>query len=58
MTNAADVVVRLAQVLDAGAPDAKEMVSRLREVVESPLAVEVYDREMERRRPRDAARWH
>lgn len=58
MTNAADVVVRLAQVLDAGAPDAKEMVSRLLEVVESPLAVEVYDREMERRRPRDADRWH
>jgi hypothetical protein len=58
MTNAAVVVVRLAQVLDAGAPDAKEMVSRLLEVVESPLAVEVYDREMERRRPRDADRWH
>jgi hypothetical protein len=40
-------------VLDAGALDAKELVSRLLEVVESPLAVEVYDREMERRRPRD-----
>jgi hypothetical protein len=30
----------------------------LLEVVESPLAVEVYAREMERRQPRDAARWN
>jgi hypothetical protein len=58
MTNAADVVVKLIEVLDADATHAKEMVSRLLEVVESPLAVEVYDREMERRRPRDADRWH
>lgn len=58
MTNSADVVVKLIEVLDAEATDAKEMVSRLLEVVESPLAVEVYDREMERRRPRDADRWH
>ena len=58
MTNAADVVVKLIEVLDADATHAKEMVSRLLEVVESPLAVEVYDREMERRRPRDADSWH
>lgn len=58
MTNAADVVVALSQVLDAGAPDAREMVSRMLEVVERPLAVEVYDRAMERRRPRDVGQWH
>ena len=58
MTNAADVVVSLVDVLDRPAPHPKELVSRLLEVVESPLAVEVYDREVERRRPRDADRWH
>jgi len=58
MTNAADVVVKLVDVLDRPAPHPQELVSRLLEVVESPLAVEVYDREMERRRPRDAGSWH
>ena len=35
-----------------------ELISGLLEVVDSPLALEVYDQEMERRRPRDADRWH
>ncbi len=53
-----DVVLQLADVLDAPAPDPRELISRLLEVVESPLALEVYDQEMERRQPRDAGRWH
>jgi hypothetical protein len=55
---AEDVVAQIADVLDASAPNPKEMISQLLEVVDSPLALEVYDREMERRRPRDADRWH
>ena len=53
-----DVVLQLAEVLDAPAPDPRELISRLLGVVDSPLALEVYNREMERRRPRDADRWH
>ena len=45
-------------MLDAPAPDPRELISRLLEVVESPLALEVYDQEMERRQPRDAGCWH
>jgi len=55
---ARDVVVQIADVLDAPAPSPQELISRLLAVVESPLAIEVYDREMERRKPRDADRWH
>ena len=55
---AEDVVSQIADVLDASAPNSQEMISRLLEVVDSPLALEVYDQEMERRRPRDADRWH
>jgi len=56
--SAEDVVLRLADVLDAPAPHPRELISRLLEVVDSPLALEVYDREMKRRQPRDADRWH
>lgn len=57
-TDANDVVVQLVDVLDRPAPHPKELVSRLLEVIESPLAVEVYDREMQRRQPRDADHWN
>lgn len=56
--SADDIVAQLTEVLDEPSPDPRELIGRLLEVVESPLAVEVYDREMERRRPRDAGRWH
>lgn len=53
-----DVVLQLADVLEAPAPDPRELIGRLIEVVDSPLALKVYDREMARRQPRDADRWH
>lgn len=53
-----DIVVQLADALDQASPDPRETIGRLLEVVEGPLAIEIYDREMERRRPRDADRWH
>lgn len=56
--SADDVVAQLADVLDAAALDPRELISRLLEVVDGPLALEVYDREMSRRRPRDADLWH
>lgn len=56
--SADDVVAQIADVLDAPAMDPRELISRLLEVVDAPLALEVYDREMERRQPRDADRWH
>ena len=56
--SADDLVAQLADVLDEPAPDPRELISRLLGVVESPLAIEVYDREMERRRPREQDSWH
>ena len=56
--SAHDIVAEIADVLDGPAPDPRELISRLLEVVDSPLALEVYDQEMERRQPRDAERWH
>ena len=53
-----DIVARLAEVLDAPAPDPRELISRLLEGVETPLAIEIYDMEMERRQPRDVGRWN
>jgi hypothetical protein len=58
MTNAADVVVQLVDALDRPAIDAPDLIARLIGVVQTPLSVEVYDREMERRKPRDADTWH
>jgi hypothetical protein len=36
----------------------KEAIDRLLEIIESPLALEIYEREMQRRNPRDVDRWH
>lgn len=36
----------------------REAPTRLRAIVESPLAVEIYERELERRNLRDASRWN
>lgn len=58
MTNAADIVVQLVDALEAPAPNAETMVSRVRAVMESPLALEVYDREMQRRQTREVERRH
>ncbi len=56
MTNASDVVVNLVTALDMPGADAGAMIERLRGVLQAPLAVEVYNNEMDRRAPRDAAR--
>ena len=56
--SADDVVAKITDALDEPSPDPRALVDRLLEVVDSPLALEVYDQEMERRRPRDADRWH
>jgi hypothetical protein len=53
-----DVVVQLHDVLALPAVHPSQIVSRLLEVMESSLAVEVYEREMRRREPRDAESWH
>jgi len=58
MTNAADVVVQLVDVLEAGGPNAETMIDALRGVMESPLALEAYDREMQRRQSREVKRQH
>lgn len=58
LVNANDVVVQLHDALAPPAMHAAQTISRLLEVMESPLAVEVYDREMRRREPRDADSWH
>ncbi|MDB5540576.1 MAG: hypothetical protein JWQ89_2303 [Devosia sp.] len=61
--SADDVVVMLSDVLyDYLPPDSgilpKEVIDRLLEIIESPIAVEIYEREMARRQPRDADTWH
>lgn len=61
--SAEDIIVTIADILyeylppDSGI-EPKEAVSRVLEVIESPLAVEIYEQEMQRRNPRDADRWH
>jgi len=57
VVDANDVVVRLHEALALPAIHPAQVVSRLLEVMESPLAVEVCDREMRRREPRDADHW-
>ncbi|MGN6486292.1 MAG: hypothetical protein ACTHLT_00545 [Devosia sp.] len=56
--DARDVVVQLHDALEMASIDPRQTISRLVEVMETPLAVEVYDREMQRREPRDADTWH
>ena len=61
--NADDIVVMMSDVLyDYLPPDsgitAQDAISRVLAILETPLAVEIYEREMERRQPRDADRWH
>jgi hypothetical protein len=62
-TSADDVVVMVADVLydylpsDSGI-EPKEAINRLLEIIESPIAIEIYEHEMTRRQPRDADKWH
>lgn len=61
--SADDVVVMISDVLyDYLPPDSgisrEETIDRLLEIVESPLALEIYEQEMQRRNPRDVDRWH
>ncbi len=51
--SANEIVTRLTEVLDAPSPDPRNLIGKLLEVVDGPLALEVYDREMERRQPRE-----
>ena len=60
--SAEDIVVMVTDVLyeylppDSGISK-REALSRLLEIVESPLGIEIYEQEMQRRNPRDADRW-
>jgi hypothetical protein len=61
--SADDVVVMVSDVLyDCLPPDSgisrEETINRLLEIIESPLALEIYEQEMQRRNPLDADRWH
>lgn len=61
--SADDVVIMISDVLyeylPADSPmSAKDAIARLLEIIESPLALEIYENEMQRRNPRDADRWH
>lgn len=58
-----DIVVMISDALyeylppDSGIA-AEEAIGSLLAIIETPLALEIYEREMERRQPRDADRWH
>lgn len=61
--SADDIVVMVSDVLydylqfGSGVSE-QEALNRLREIIESPLALEIYEQEMQRRNPRDVDRWH
>jgi hypothetical protein len=61
--SAEDIVVMVSDVLyeylppDSGISQ-REALSRLLEIVESPLGIEIYEQEMQRRNQRDVDRWH
>ncbi|WP_156342814.1 hypothetical protein [Devosia sp. A16] len=61
--SADDIVVMVSDVLydylssDSGM-SREETITRLLEIIESPLALEIYEQEMQRRNPRDVDRWH
>lgn len=62
-TSADDIVVMITDlVYDALPPDSDisrhELLSRMLEVVESPLGMQIYENEMARRNPREADKWH
>jgi len=61
--SADDIVVMVSDVLydylpQGGGTGRDEAILRLREIIESPLALEIYEQEMQRRNPRDVDRWH
>ena len=61
--SAEDIVVMVSDVLyEYLPPDSgisrQETINRLLEIIESPLAIEIYEQEMQRRNPRDVDRWH
>jgi hypothetical protein len=58
-----DIVMMVSDVLyDYLPPDSgissEEALGRLLEIIESPMALEIYENEMQRRNPRGAGRWH
>jgi len=61
--SADDIVVMVSGVLydylptDSGV-SGEETIKRLLAIIESPLALEIYEQEMQRRNPRDVDRWH
>jgi hypothetical protein len=62
-TSADDIVTMIADVLYEYLPpesgvSPREALSRVLAIIETPLALEVVERELERRHPRDASRWH
>lgn len=62
-TSADDIVVMITDVLyEYLQPDSdvgpEEAVDRVLEILESAIAVEIYDREMARRQPRAVDTWH
>lgn len=61
--SADDIVVMISDVLYEYVPpdsgiNREETINRLLEIIESPLALEIYEQEMQRRNPRDVDRWH
>ena len=61
--SADDVVVMVADILYEYLPEAsgispKEALSRVLEVLETPVAIEIIENELKRRQPRDADQWH
>jgi hypothetical protein len=61
--SADDAVVMISDVLyDHLPPDSgisrEETINRLLEIIESPLALEIYEQEKQRCHPRDVERWH
>lgn len=62
-TSAEDIVVMVSDVLYEYLPSdsgisRQETINRLLEIIDSPLAIEIYEQEMQRRHPRDVDRWH
>lgn len=62
-TSAEDIVVMVSDVLYEFLPphsgiSREETINRLLEIIDSPLAIEIYEQEMQRRHPRDVDRWH
>jgi hypothetical protein len=61
--SADDIIVMVSDALydylptDSGV-SREETIKRLLAIIESPLALEIYEQEMQRRNPRDVDRWH